>query len=58
MRAGAEVEKSAGKGQDVQHNPHTHPVDQPPTTGGDDQAALTTDPAAQHDDSVINPASS
>lgn len=56
--AGAEIEKGADDGQDVQHTPRTYPVDRPPTPGEDDQAALTTDPGAQHDDSVVNPESS
>lgn len=58
MLAGAEIEKGAAEGQDVQHTPRTHPVDQPPATNKDHQAPLTTDSEAQRGDSVINPESS
>lgn len=58
MLEGAEIEKGAADGQDVRHTPRTFPVDCPPATGHDRQAALTTDPEAQQGDSVIEPESS
>ena len=58
MRAGAEVEKGAGEDNGVTHTPRTAPADLPPTSSSDDPAPLTTDPAAQQNDSVVNPSSS
>ncbi len=58
MLDGAEIEEGVADGQDVQRRPRTNPVDRPPIAGKDDQAALTADLEAQHDDSVINPESS
>ena len=58
MLAGAEVEKGAAEDEGVEHTVRTYPADMAPPKDQNKAPLLTTDPEAQHDDSVIEPTSS